>query len=391
MQITLDGSLFDQPSDEEGLKLAELLLVAVRDEIPHIVRTDPIYEPANNRGALHAWLESRPAHENRAFRSVLARSLLNARGPRNEATIDGQTPPRFGLPGRLSVRAERGVTSDWRARRLTLADTVNLLHEPLHLILENGRTDRTVVLFLADATNRDVLRKLIDAPGRIHPHGGGSGEIKHWLEGLLAGEPTPVQWRRMLRTWVLFDRDAGDEDALAPSRSAAQIVELCQKVVAKFGPGLTWTCLGRREIESYVPDKALLDESTDPQKPFVRHVTAWRAREDRKAWAWSVDLKNGLMGDRHPNWNEGLSMEDAKEFDRNDPPLVARMLKDPFRTLTEDEVRDMKRGIGKKKLGEALLAVPEKAWISDISTEYDRGPADQVPRLALVQSLFDRA
>jgi hypothetical protein len=103
-----------------------------------------------------------------------------------------------------------------------------------------------------------------------------------------------------------------------------------------------------------------------------------------------VDLKNGLMGDRHPKWNEGLSAEEVKEFEKNDPPLVARMLKEPFRALTDNEVRDMKRGFGKKKLAEALLAVPEKAWISDISTEYDRGPADQVPRQALVQSLFDR-
>jgi hypothetical protein len=240
MQITLDGSLFDQPSDEESLNLAELLIVAARDEIQHIVRTDPIDEPANDRAALHAWLESRPAHENRAFRSVLARSLLNARGPRNEATIDGQTPPRFGLPGRLSVHVERRATSDWRARRLTLADAVDLLREPLHLMLENERTDRTFVIFLAEPTNRDMLRKVIDAPGRIHSHGGGAGEIKRWIEGLLAGQPTHAQWRRMLRTWLLFDRDTGDEDALAPSRSAVQLMELCQKVVAELGPGLTW-------------------------------------------------------------------------------------------------------------------------------------------------------
>jgi hypothetical protein len=283
MQITLDESLFGRPSDEEALNLVALLLLVARDETQHIVRTDPIYEPANDRTALHAWLESRPAHENRAFRSVLARSLLNARGPRNEATIDGQTPPRFGLPGRLSVHVERGVTSDWRARRITLADAVDLLREPVHLMLENERTDRTFVLFLAEPTNRDMLRKLIDAPGRIHSHGGGSGEMKRWLEGLLAGEPTHAVWRRMLRTWVLFDRDTSDEDALTPSRSAVQIMELCEKVVAKLGPGLTWTCLGRREIESYIPDPALLDESTDLQKPCVRRVTTWRSRDDRKA------------------------------------------------------------------------------------------------------------
>lgn len=282
------------------------------------------------------------------------------------------------------------MTSDWRARRLTLADAVDLLREPVHLMLENERTDQTFVLFLAEATNRDMLRKLIDAPGRIHSHGGGCGEMKRWLEGLLESEPTRARWRRMLRTWLLFDRDAGDEDALAPSRSAMQIMELCQKVVDKLGPGLTWTCLGRREIESYAPDQALLDESTDRQKPYAHRVMAWRARDDRKAWAWSVDLKNGLMGDRHPKWSEGLSEEELKEFEKNDPPLVARMLKEPFHTLTDDEVRDMKRGFGKKKLGEALLAAPERAWISDISIEYDRGPADQVPRQALVQSLFDR-
>lgn len=61
MQITLDGELFDRPSDEQALRLAELFLTAARDEAQHIVRTDPIYDPTNDRAALRGWLESRPA------------------------------------------------------------------------------------------------------------------------------------------------------------------------------------------------------------------------------------------------------------------------------------------------------------------------------------------
>lgn len=388
MHITIDHDVFDVQSSEEGVALAQLFSTMVRDAHPHGVITAPL--PGGDHGLLERWLGSRPGYEAVAFQSVLTNGLLHARVARNPVTWDRNNPPRFHLPGPLQIRIERRTESDWTARRLTVTDAADLLQEPVHLVVENRRADTSFVLHLADPTNRAMLEKCMKRPSRIQKLGGGSGEIGAWLKELLAGDLTPDKWRRVLRGWVLFDRDAGAQDARELSHDALELMGLCKEVVDKYGDGLSWICLGRREIESYVPDRGLEAEATDRQKMFANHVIAWRAREDRKEWAWAVDLKKGFHGDRHPTWSAGLSDADRDAIKTGEKPLQAQMLKVPFNECSTTEIDEMKRGLG-EKLGDRLRDEGgPPAWALDFATEYDRGPADQVRRSMFVQSLFDR-
>jgi hypothetical protein len=114
-------------------------------------------------------------------------------------------------------------------------------------------------------------------------------------------------------------------------------------------------------------------------------VITWRGNPAREAWAWALDLKNGLGGDLLPN----LPQAEREHLKKGLITLQARMLKLPFSTLTAPEIALLEHGLG-KQLGKALRSKPAPAWTTDLPAEYDRGPADQAPRHLFVQSIFDR-
>ena len=388
MRITLDRALFDVQSEAEAMALLDLLSTAVRDIHDHALLTNPLYLPGDKNGEVDIWLSQRSSFEANAFRALLIKGILIAAGPRSGAASDLAQPRSWHLPGSLEIRVERRTDSDWRSRVLTLADAVDLLREPVHLVLENTRTEPAFMRHLAGPTNGATLRTLMTQPGRIATYGGGGGEAKKWIEALTTGAPTPVKWRRMLRTWILFDQDAGDPDARMPSNPAVELMNACEKVVSDFGAGLSWICLRRRELESYVPDSGLLAQKAD-KKPFVDQVIAWRNDPAWASWAWALDLKKGLLGDRHPRWSVGLSDADIAAVNQRKKPLEAHMLKSPFSGLSMTEIGVLTSGLG-DALGEALRAANDPPWTSYLPAEYDRGPVDQVPRDLFVQSLFDR-
>jgi len=386
MRLVLERALFDVASGEEAIALVDLLTTVARDKHLHAVLTDPPYLPGGNNGPIDIWLTNRDPREGDAFRAVLANGLLiDATYALSGGASDSVQPRRWHLEGPLSVRVERRPMSDWRSRKLTLADAADLMHEPVHLVLENARTDRYFVCHLASPTDSTTLQALLEQPGRIMRHGGGSGEIKRWLEELTKGTPTSATWRMVLRAWVLFDRDSGDSDACEISRSAKDIIEACEKVVASYGAGLSWVCLCRREIESYVPDRGLLAEALRDQSPFAQQVVSWRADPLRAPWAWALDLKKGLRGDLRNN----LPKADRTALNDGTLPLEAHMLKAPFAGLSSGDLIILDSGFG-ERLSKALRETPPRSWTSDLRAEYDRGPADQAPRLSFVQSLFDR-
>lgn len=390
VRITIDHDVFDVRSEDERNDLDSLFLKAARNRHAQaVIIPNPVYVPGEDHGKLDEWLRNRHPEQEHAFRRVLATSLIHARGPRNAVKSDLRDPPRFYLPGPLQIRVERRTESDWAARKLTLADAIDLLDEPVHWVVENERTETRFVLHLAEPTNRATLQECLAAPGRVVRTSGGSGEIRARLESLLMGARTSDKWRRMLRSWVLFDSDAGERDAREPSQWACNIMTLCKKVVTTYGEGLSWICLRRRETESYVPDCGLKNESTDSQKVFVDRVIAWRAREDRKEWAWAMDLKKGLRGDLRPNWDVGLSEADKGAIKAGQMPPQPQMLKAPFDGCSAAELDEMKLGLG-DKLGKLLRAEVDPVWAPEFATEYDRDPTDHVSRSELVQSLFDR-
>ncbi len=367
------------------MALLSLLVIAANDLRDHALLTNPLYDPLGDNGEIDVWLSARSSSEAHGFRAVLTKGIQVAAGARSQPASDVAKPRRWHLPGQLDIRVERRTESDWSTRRLTLIDAVALLREPVHLVLENARTEPAFVRHLAGPTDGATLRTLMAEPGRIETHGGGSGEAKKWIEALTKGGPTPDQWRRVLRAWILFDQDAGDLDALEPSSSAVEIMNACESVVSVYGIGMSWICLRRRELESYVPDRGLHEESQQNHASLVQQVIAWRSNPFQMAHAWALDLKNGLRGDLRVD----LPQADREALKKRTLPLAAHMLKLPFSQLAPADVGLLDNGFG-DRFGKALRGEIDPAWACDLPTEYDRGPADQVSRSLLVTSLFDR-
>jgi hypothetical protein len=358
MRITLDRVLFDVQSEAEAIALVDLLGTAVRDTHTHALLTDPLYVPVGDNQEIDTWLTDRSPHEGNAYRTLFingiqaAASLRSApaSGPRVPPALEATQPRTWHLPGSLEIRVERRSTSDWGSRLLTVADAADLLREPVHLVLENARTDLAFLGHLAGPTNGATLRALVSRPAKIETHGGGGGEAKRWIEALTRGALTAEKWRRMLRAWVLFDQDAGDADVRHPSANALALMKTCEGVVSAFGVGLSWICLRRREIESYVPDSGLRAESLAAHASLVQQVISWRANPLLAPHAWALDLKKGLRGDLRP----ALPTADRTALKERAIPLAAHMLKPPFDGLTPAEVISLDCGLS-ERLGTALL------------------------------------
>lgn len=386
MRIILDRALFAAQSGAEAIALLNLLVTAASDLRKHALLTAPLYVPGGDNGEIDAWLSARPSSEADAFRALLVNGIQVAAAARSQPASDVAQPRRWHLPGQLEIRVERRTESDWAGRILTIVDAVALLKEPVHLVVESSRTEPAFLRHLAGPTDGALLRTLIAQPGRIEIHNGGGGHIKTWIEALAGGGTTPEKWRRMLRVWILFDRDSGDYDAHKPSSTAVKIMNACEDVVSLHGIGLSWICLGRRELESYIPDAGLVRESHQDHATFVQQVIAWRASPLHVRDAWALDLKNGLCGDLRAK----LPQADREAVNNTRTlALAAHMLKFPFSQLAPADVSLLAKGLG-ELLGKALRADADPAWAGDVPAEYDRGPADQVSRGLLVTSLFDR-
>lgn len=384
MRITIDRALFDARSAREATALVRLLSRAADDTREHALLTEPLYAVGEDNGEIDTWFAGRNSFEASAFRTLLINGILTAAGTRSPPSSHPSTPRCWHIPGPLEIRVERRPESDWRNRVLTVEDAAELLDEPVHLLLEDVKTDLAFVGLLAGSTNNATLQKLLNRAGRIERHGGGGGQSKRWLRDLTSGSPTAAKWRRMLRAWVLFDQDAGHPNAFTPSAHAVELMNACEDVVAQFGDGLSWICFRRREIESYVPDSALRALKAE-KKAFVDQVIDWRADAQLAPWAWALDLKNGLHGDLRTD----LPQPARQALKANPALLAAQMLKDPFSSLSAQQIATLSSGVG-EVLRKVLREGTSPSWASDLPAEYDRGPVDQVPRDAFVQSLFDR-
>ena len=391
MRLILERALFAPQPGREATELKNLITTAALEAIqPPVVQTDPPYIVGADNQESDAWLASCSPEEAPFVQTFLVDGKVRASGPRGVAAVDPRHVgtahrPAWRFANAPEVRVERRAQSNWAALRLTLADAIELLREPLHLVLENDFNDLAFVCHLAGPTNGPVLRKLGAAAGRLQVHGGGGGAAKNWLRAQLEQPLTAEKWRRVLRAWVLFDQDAGDPDAREPSSDAEAMMKVCEQVHAAFAVGLSWVCLRRREIESYVPDLGLQQEAYG-HAAVVQQVIAWRGVAATEPHAWAFDLKKGLSGDLKANVPKAT--RDAVKAKTTAP--TAAILKPPFDALGAPEVTALAYGLGDKLLNNALTRSPPAPWTADIPTEYDRGPAHQAPRLDLIQSLLDR-
>lgn len=391
MRFVLERALFAPRSGQEALCLLHLLIAAAEDFQHHAVQTDPPYVPGADNQEIDTWLRGRNPEEAAALRTVLESGNLVARAARMAEVTDRAVPPWWHLAESFDLVVERRPASDWPNLRLTLADALKLSSEPLHLVLEHEWNDFAFVVHLAGPTDGPVIRGLKE-DARLQVHGGGS-MAKTWLQELLRSPGTDANWRRVLRTWVLFDQDSGDADAREPSTEAGRISQLCVEIQAAYGNRLSWACLRRREIESYVPDAGLqaIQAAKPDRAAMLQRILDWRRDPAFARHAWAFDFKRGLKGDLRANLPEA-----TKQAVKQSGQVQATMLKPPFAALTPQEVADLQTGLGDKHLNEAFKAAPP--WTARIPDEYDRGPfsqspdtdPDQAPRVELIQALIDR-
>lgn len=379
MIVELPQALFGSASAEAQRALVRVLEALCQQEEhsgldPALVRVLEGWDPMDPLDPVAAWLERRDPLFRPSLQALLMLGLL---APLQDAPPGELQGGAWGRAGPLRVRVRPAPPSDWAALDLTAEDTLALVQEPLHLRLENERHDWAFVGWLAGPTQRASLTAL-EQRARLRVHAGGCGELRQWLSGLDNSKSLdPEQARTLWRTWILYDRDAGDEDARQPSPDAEQLMALCRSVQAKHRIPLSWVCLQRREIESYLPGDAL---SGAPG----RQLKEWRRRGDRQEWAWSYDMKGGLRGDLRKE----LDPARRQQIRRRDLVPRAEDLKAPFCGLDPGTIRALVDGYGGKVLNSPLDHGAR--WLERLADEYDLGPQHQIPRAALIQSLFDR-
>lgn len=382
MILELSETLFDR-SDSEERRLLRRLFGAVWDEDLHIVELNRDANAPEARQAFEGWKRTLSGDQLEEVELALYRGEL-LRGNIPEGPSDH--PGAWRRAGALRVQVERRAASDWRALRLTLHDTMALLDEPVHLHLENSRHDYKFLLWLAEPAGRARLEAWARAPNKLVVSGAGTGELLSWFTTLARRDAlSDDEYRRLWRSWVMFDLDASGEDARRPSADIERLIEQCEKVYQRHGVPLSWVCLQRREIESYLPSEALLRVPRD-RRDGASLLRGWRRRGDRQGWAHAFDMKKGLLGDLRSD----LSPERRRMLkERRDLPRQTD-LKAPFDTLSATERRALARGLGEDVLNGPLDAPRPPAWLEEIPDEYDQGPDHQLPRASLIQSIFDR-
>ena len=243
MIVTLDQLLF---REDAAQRLLGFRLVLAANERCHVLLTDPLWEADVADQPINRWLSGLPP------------DLMDAVQKTLEEGVDEASNMSASVAG---ILVKPTSTSRWEEGVLSPDDALRLMQTPLWLVLENGRNDLQFLRRILERKDRDTLDKHLDE-GRVEvPLGGGTGEVKLFLENLATLPSTPTlsrettSWIRRLRSWAMFDRDAQANDPRLPSRTSESLRELCAGMARPWPfPG---NQLGRRTIENYLPFEAL--------------------------------------------------------------------------------------------------------------------------------------
>ena len=283
MIVTLDQRLF-----EPGL--LPLRFVFAANQRGHVLLTDPEWDASDTSQPVQLWLNGQSKEIRDAGEKELERGL-------DEAANMGASVAR--------IRVEPIVASIWEDGKLSPDDALRLMQTPLWLMLENGRNDFEFIRRILEVHDRDALNEHL-AAGRVEvPPGGGTGELKLFLENLATLPAKPVlsgdiaSWFRRLRTWVMFDRDVNPNDLRLPSKMSEDMRELCAKMTRpRQFPGHQ---LGRRTIENYLPIEALdywADGGDGPERNERRQrVEAFKSSDFGGLRRSCFAMKDGFMKD----------------------------------------------------------------------------------------------
>lgn len=316
MIVTLDRHLFE-PTAPARMRCLRLVLAA--DERRHVLLTDPAWD----RGADDHPVQQCLARMDNGVVEFVSNVL--------EASLDDAADMGLSV---ARIRVEPMAASRWEDGVLSPEDALRLMQTPLWLVLENGRNDLQFLRRILEKKDRDALDEHL-AEGRIEvPLGGGTGELKLFLENLATLPSTrsdarqTTNWIRRLRSWVMFDRDAHEardgrggkaptkpNDPRLPSATSENLRALCAEMTRpRPFPGYQ---LGRRTIENYLPIHALsawAEAGDGPERTRRRaQVEAFMSSdfgEERRA---CFAMKEGLVKDVASTVREELGQRGHKQ------------------------------------------------------------------------------
>jgi hypothetical protein len=364
MRVLIDAAFFAGPEAEDP---AFLNLFALASDGRHVILTRPAFVP-RGPSAIEQWLSQLPTRTAAQFRQVLSQ------GPDAAARMPA---------GAVGITVASLPSSDWSAGQLCLPDALRLLQTPLGVMVENRRADWRFLLALAPLAQRDHLRRALDRGWLEILHAGGLGEMKAWLKDLVE-QPfaSASNAARLLRLWVMFDRDADPADRSQPSRASLAMKDLCQSAPERPWP-LGHHQLDRRTIENYLPETALRRWQSDKSgaegtKRRKMADALCKLRRDKPQAARQYNMKSGLLADLSPAVRKEVEEKARRIQDADLDPL--------FHGLSDTDRGALKNGFGKN-----IAAYLEHASEADFRREFERNRAPGEPdRETILNTLFAR-
>lgn len=371
MLVLIDQDFFQRP---EALSLGFLELFSLARDGRHAVLTKPPFNPSD-QGPVSDWLFQLTESIRQEARRIL---------------VDGIRMAANSSSGTARVIITEQGSEDWGRARLNLEDAVRLLRTPLGLLLENRRSDLCFLMMLAPPTQRSQLKRAIDAGWIDVIHGGGLGEMHALIQDAAASQGSVRSLIRLLRLWVLFDRDSDAADRSRPSSASDGLKEMCEEVLATAS--LAWRLefvqLGRRSIENYLPEALLRvwqaeKTGSDMTKRRKAIDALCSLRKTRPDTAGQLNMKRGLLGDLC-----GEVRSEIRETRRN---IRDEDLDPIFQGLSDEERRSLAEGFGEKISGLFARGHEVPHVEAAFQSEFDRGRRGTDPtRHSIIESLLVR-
>jgi len=302
-------------------------------------------------------------------------------------------------PGVPFVSVGPGPT-DWPAGRLSWQDALKLLESPLVLLVEGKENDGAFVRRMADTRQRLQLEAALKAHQARFEGASGIDGIIRALDA--AHVPaSPEAWLTRLRLWVLFDRDACEDDRTMPgaqSRRAHHLLLSMEQSPHDCPWPVPGRQLARRAIENYVPQATLKEW----WPAYRRKGTLRKGKQDeRKAQVDALaklppemrrlfNMKKGLVGDA--TLTEGRKADVKK----HGAPLTEGelpSLPEPWRRVVFDDLDEAERAALHKGFPVVTDAWHDPKAISPLWPTAPGIPADERQALidegrALVESIL---
>lgn len=265
--------------------------------------------------------------------------------------------------------------------RVRATDAVKILQAPLRLLVENGRNDGAFLLRMALGNDRARLDRALEMGWIIFENAGGLGEMKKVLAKIaILDEKKPETWIRWLRLWVMFDRDAHQDDRTQPSIDSANLLASIDQLQQRIGSSWLWPGmkrLERRAIENYLPkqglnayvDRPLRDTNEsrrrkDAYEAFFHQQMEDFAGPDRLRA--SYNMPKGFKRDAgnpprpHDSIYQGLDQQRKEALHEGFGDDVKKLWADEDPELKEEWITRARKGIIKTEINGMLKDILER-------------------------------